>query len=141
MPHVDYPAGLPRRLAAAVYDLFLLIALLFAAAAVVLAARGGEAVPPGTLWFECYLLAVGYLFFGWFWTRAGQTLGMRAWRLRVRQANGDNLDWLQALRRYLAACLSWVSLIGVLWCLFDAQRRTWQDMLSNSEVVVTEKTR
>lgn len=139
MASVPYPAGLLRRLAAAVYDLLLLIALWFVASAAVLVTRHGEAVPAGTLWFEAYLVVVAYLFFAWFWTHGGQTLGMRAWRLQVRRADGDPIGWPQALRRYLTAYLSWLSVIGIVWSLVDTQRRAWHDMLSHTELVVLPK--
>lgn len=140
MASIPYPAGLFRRLAAAIYDLLLLIALLFLASVLVLALRHGNAVPPGTLWFESYLFGVGYLFFTWFWTHGGQTLGMRAWRMQLRNANdGNQIGWLQALRRYLCACLSWASIVGVLWGLIDHQRRSVQDILSGTEIVVLPK--
>lgn len=139
MASAPYPAGLLRRLAAALYDGLLLIALWFAASAIVLALRQGVAVPAGTLWFEAYLLAIAYFFFGWFWTHGGQTLGMRAWRLKLRPVEHGELSWLRALRRYLAAWLSWLSVLGIMWSLFDAERRAWQDILSDTEVVVLPK--
>ena len=136
MASIPIPAGLARRLAAAFYDALLLVALWFAASVVVLMVRDGEAVPAGTLWFSAYLAVVAYLFFGWFWTHGGQTLGMRAWRLQVRDQNGGPINWLQALRRYLAAYLSWLSVIGIIYSLFNSQRRAWHDVLSGSELVV-----
>ena len=42
---------------------------------------GGREIGPGTLWFEASLVAVALLFCAGFWTRGGQTLGMRAWRM------------------------------------------------------------
>lgn len=139
MASIPYPAGLFRRLAAATYDLMLLVALLFAAAVVVLIIRSGEAVPAGTLWFNLYLATVAYLFFGWFWTHGGQTLGMRAWRLQLRHGEAEQIDWLRALRRFLVASLAWPSIIGILWCKLDPQQRTWQDILSSTEIVVMPK--
>lgn len=136
MNNIIQPASLWRRLAAAVYDVLLLVAVWFGAAVVALVARQGETVPAGTWWFTCYLLAVGFVFFGWFWTHGGQTLGMRAWRMQVRGTDGSGLTWLQALQRYLVALPSWLSIVGMLWCLIDAQRRALHDIASGSEVVL-----
>jgi uncharacterized RDD family membrane protein YckC len=81
------------------------------------------------------LLTVG--FFGVFWTRRGQTLGMASWRVRVEREDGTLLDWGDTVRRLAAALLSWLPLgLGFLWVLVDPQRRAWHDRLSRSRVVV-----
>jgi len=95
------PAGILRRLAALVYDGLLLFSVIFVATAATLVFTNGEAVGPGNLWLRVYLMTVAFLFFGWFWTHGGQTLGMRAWRLRAERLDGDNMGWTDALRRYL----------------------------------------
>ncbi|ROO29071.1 hypothetical protein SAOR_04715 [Salinisphaera orenii MK-B5] len=131
-----YPAGLLRRLAAAVYDLFLLVALWLIAGLALLPFHGGEAVDGHNPLVRLYFLFVPYLFFSWFWTRGGQTLGMRAWRMQVRAADGGPVEWHHAVRRYAGAWVSWLSIVGMLWCLVDAQRRCLQDIVSGTEVIV-----
>lgn len=133
---IPYPASLWRRLAAAIYDLFLLLAVWFLAVLALLPFTGGQAPAGDTWWFRAYVLFVPFLFFGWFWTHGGQTLGMKAWRMRLRRADGGPVTWERALLRYLGAWLAWPSVIGVLWILFDPRRRGWQDMVSGTEVIV-----
>lgn len=134
--NIPYPASLWRRLAAAVYDLFLLLAVWFIAVLALLPFTGGQAPAGDSLWFRAYVLFVPCLFFGWFWTHGGQTLGMKAWRMRLRRGDGTAVTWEAALLRYLGAWIAWPSVIGMLWVLFDPQRRGWQDLLSGTEVVV-----
>lgn len=135
------PPGLLRRLAAIGYDGLLLASLvLLASFPYVLAA--GE--PPWhwlvRLGYQAYMLAAVFGFFGWFWTHGGQTLGMRAWRLRVVSDDGEPLSWAQAAKRFMAAGLSWVALgLGYLWCLIDPDQRTWHDRLSGSHLVLLAK--
>lgn len=131
-----YPAGLTRRLAAAVYDLFLLVGLWLVAGLALLPFNHGHAVDGSNLWVRLYFLFVPYLFFSWFWRNGGQTLGMKAWRLRLRSADGAPVTWEQTIRRYLTAWVSWLSVVGMLWCLFDSQRRSLQDIASATEVIV-----
>ena len=109
------PARLPRRLAAIVYDGLLLIGVLVGATALALglavALLGGEAVKlhnplQANPFFQTYLLLVCFFFYGGFWTHGGQTLGMRAWRLRLQRRDGRGIGWWQALLRFL---------IGTLW--------------------------
>jgi uncharacterized RDD family membrane protein YckC len=81
--------------------------LLLVATALVLPLTAGEAVRPGNPWFSFYLLSVCFLFFGWFWTHGGQTLGMRAWKIRLQRTDGKGLGWWQALLRFFLASL-WI---------------------------------
>lgn len=139
------PAGLLRRLGAMLYDGLLLLALLMVATGLFLPLTGGEAISPRdnpVLEFVyravLALLTVG--FFGIFWTRRGQTLGMASWRVRVEREDGARLTWGDALRRLAAALLSWLPLgLGFLWILVDPQRRAWHDRLSRTRVVVVPK--
>ena len=59
----------------------------------------------GNPFFQTYLLLVCFFFYGGFWVRAGQTLGMRAWRLRITRRDGRGIGWSQALLRFLTASL------------------------------------
>ncbi|PIE82950.1 MAG: hypothetical protein CSA09_04480 [Candidatus Contendobacter odensis] len=118
-------ATLPRRLAAVLYDSFLLAAVLFAAAGLALALmvliNGSESLKiynplMGNPLFSIYLLLVCFLFYGGFWMHGGQTLGMRAWRLRVQQRDGRSIHWQQALLRFLSASLWLIPIIGLPAC-------------------------
>ncbi|HET7306497.1 MAG TPA: RDD family protein [Gammaproteobacteria bacterium] len=108
---VYIPPGLFRRLAAGLYDLLLVIALWFPATAIALAFFQNDRHLPGPL-YQFYLLAIAFAFFGWFWTHGGQTLGMRAWRLKLIDGRGATLGWQQALVRYVSMLIPWL-LIGL----------------------------
>lgn len=119
-------ARLPRRLAAIVYDGLLLIGVLFCATAPALGLAvvllGSEAFKLhnpliGNPFFSSYLLLVCFFFYGGFWTYGGQTLGMRAWRLRVQQRDGRGIRWPQALLRFLVAGL-WLVPVAYLHRVF-----------------------
>ena len=77
-----------------------------------------------------------FVFFGWFWTHGGQTLGMRAWRLKVTTEDGKGLNWSRAFLRFLLAGLSWLILgLGFIWALFDKRRQTLHDRLSKTMLI------
>lgn len=79
-------------------------------------------------------------FHAWFWSHGGQTLGMRAWRIRLLTEDGTPVGPKQATVRYLLAWLSVLPLgLGYWWSLFDKRRRAWHDTLSHTMLVVLEK--
>jgi len=132
------PPHLLRRLGAIVYDTLLLLAVLFIA---------GMPLPliPESIRFEpwvrhgtfVYLLLVSFAFFGWFWTHGGQTLGMRAWRIRITSHAGGPVSWKLAARRFVLALFSWAPAgLGFLWSLLDPDRRAWHDRLSGTRLVL-----
>ena len=128
-----------RRLAAGAYDALVVLALWMLAGAILVPLSGG-AITSDRPWiragFQFSLLAVGYAFFGWFWTRDGQTLGMLAWRVRLVSSDGrGKVGWGQALIRYLGAYVSWAAAgLGFWWSLFDQGKRAWHDRLSGTEL-------
>ena len=134
------PAPLWRRLAAALYDGLLLAALWMVAALLEIVVRDALGLERSWMLLRVYLFLVGLIFFAWFWTHGGQTLGMRAWRLKVRRRDGQPLSWPVACARYALAWLAWLPLgLGVLWCAIDARRRSWHDALSGTEIILLPK--
>ncbi len=86
-----------RRLGALLYDLVLLLGVLMLANAIIVIPYEVitshplyESFLPLTL-MRLYLLAVIAGFYIYFWTHGGQTLGMRAWRIRVIGDDGGYL--------------------------------------------------
>lgn len=145
------PAPLPRRLLSIFYDAVVLTGLLLVALALVIIplglALGKEEweVVRETHWMRLLtqLIATSVLisFHVGFWRFGGQTIGMRAWRLRVRRDDGAALTLGDALKRYAAAWLSAVALgLGFTASLWDKQHRTWHDKISGTKLVLIPKT-
>lgn len=131
--------SLPRRLAAILYDSIILIALIFFAALppTLLYGEGLTGTIP-TLLMRIYLLAIAFAFFGGFWTHGGQTIGMRAWRIRVVTIEGNCIGWRRALARFAFATVSWIAAgAGFWWSLFDREGLTWHDRMSATRLVHT----
>ena len=138
----DFPnvrrAGFLKRVMAMVYDALILIAIWMIVSAVAVALNGGEAIaaPMAKASLQSALLCFSFLFFAYFWTRNGQTLGMQAWRLRVQDMSGYKITWMQALIRFFAAMFSWVPLgLGYIWMFVGDEQLTWHDRWSESVVV------
>ncbi len=140
MAEIVLPAPLWRRLIAGVYDALLVAGLLMMAVMVMVisASLTGTELHRRAVQLVCFGVAGAY--FCWSWTRGGQTLGMRTWRLMLRRDDGAPVRLPIAVLRYAAA---WLSLLpaglGFLHALIDGRRRTWHDMLAGTEMVVLPK--
>jgi len=128
--------GFFRRFAAMLYDFLLLIALLFVATALLLPFDSGAAATSSYLWFyRFYLFAISFFFYGWFWTHGGQTLGLRAWKIKVLTLDKQVISWPQAGLRFAFAVLSWLALgCGFLWMFIDKKKHSWHDHLSKTAI-------
>lgn len=137
MNDVTNNASFQRRLGAMVYDAFLLFAILAIASALIVIPAGGADSPlVQSPFFRIYLYAVSLVFFGWFWTHGGQTLGMRSWKIRVIRNDNLPLGWDSVLLRYLMATISLCLLgLGFLWILFDKDNLAWHDQVSKTRVI------
>ena len=150
--------GLPRRLAAIIYDTLLVLPLVMAAVALTIGGMAlatylhtlatgnaggvqhGGALPPWLVQLLCAATVLG--FYCHFWRKGGQSLGMRAWRLRLRNTSGGDVTLSQCLVRCLAAALSLLPAgLGYWWCLVDPRRRCWHDHLSGTELELLPKDR
>lgn len=129
-------AGLFKRLAALFYDSLLLLALWFIGMAALLPITGGEAFGANNPLITTYLLFISFFFYGWFWMHGGQTLGMRAWKLQLRNLRPGPLTWWQVLLRFLVALPSGLLCgLGYLWILVDKKHLSWHDRYSETTVV------
>jgi len=134
-------AGFGRRFAALLYDSVLLAALLvvFTSGAVFL--NHAQAVERETAGAWVYLYRAGLIsvIAGYYllnWTRSGQTLGMRAWRLRAVTPAGKPLALKDAVLRCVFGVLAWApAALGVLWLYFDPEHLALHDRLSKTRVV------
>jgi len=147
--HADFPrAGFKRRLGALLYDYLVGMAVYAVAHFIgfiviaVLANLTPSVCDDGADIQQClitsnvysgYLIAVVCLFFIWFWTHGGQTLGMRAWRLKVQRMDGQSITTFQAILRLCTGFLG----LGNIWLWSKkSEMMSLQDRISGSEVVV-----
>lgn len=82
---------------------------------------------------EFWKLAWVSFFFVFFWAKSGQTLGMKAWRLRLQNQDGSRISKKIGLKRLIPTLLG----LGNLTVIFDRKNKlSLQDRLTNTEVVV-----
>jgi uncharacterized RDD family membrane protein YckC len=128
------PPNLLRRLAAIFYDLLLLLSVLFVATALILPFNAGQAFT-SQRFYLVYLFVISFVFYGWFWTHGGQTLGLRAWKLQVLTVDKKIITWRQAFIRFCSAIISWSALgLGFWWSLLNKNQRCWHDTFSKTDI-------
>ena len=129
------PCGLVRRLAAIFYDTLLLFAVLFAATAMLMPFTGGIAITSESIVYFVYLTAWSYLYFAWQWTHGGQTLGMRAWKVRLFAMNAGPVSWPVASIRFFLAMVSWLFAgAGFFWARLNREKLGFHDRYSGSRL-------
>ena len=125
-----------RRFAAIFYDSLLLVSILFFATLIMITFTDGNAISSDNIPYKIYLLSLCYLYFSWQWIHGGQTLGMRAWKIRLQQFNGRGITWKTATMRFISAIFS-IMLFGAgfFWSLIDDQKLALHDYCSGSFLV------
>lgn len=148
-------AGFMRRLAAMVYDLLVAVAVGMVAAMVMIVTllvlfengvldkgemeHTSEVIQHSLLYttlLQLWVFSWVIGFFVWFWRNGGQTIGMRAWRMRLFSTNDQPLGYGRAFLRMVYSVLG----LGTLAVLFDFKnKQSLQDRLANTEMLVLTK--
>jgi uncharacterized RDD family membrane protein YckC len=124
--------SLVRRLASLLYESVLVFGVSFFAAWVFYFASGGRDATAGVARAELqvFILAVLAAYFLWCWLRGGQTLAMRAWKIRLVDVTPG-----KAIARFLIAAA--VLPLSILWALVDRDRQFLHDRLAGTRLVQT----
>lgn len=171
LPELEEPtiAKPMERVVAIVYDGMLILALLFLVGTVLTVIGTLLTMQTGTqseeaqslpTWYQNFIMTPSFVltlvgFYGLFWRRGGQTLGMQTWRLKTVNSTGHLLTWSQSFKRIFAACLipllcgiigsvidgsravllasiflGWI--FNYVFCLFNRRGLAVQDVLSNT---------
>jgi uncharacterized RDD family membrane protein YckC len=114
------------------YEAFLVFAVAFFAAWVFFFASGGRDATRGALRVELqvFILIVLAAYFLWCWLRGGQTLAMRAWRIRLVDVTPH-----KALARFVLAGA--LLPLSILWALVDRDRQFLHDRLAGTRLINT----
>jgi uncharacterized RDD family membrane protein YckC len=144
------PAALiGRRLLALFYDLWpmlavwMLISLLFNLGYYLAGHEAREILatlsPLGALLWLCCWAATG-LYAVYSWSRGGQTLGMRPWRIKVVAEDGGSPGRRALWMRYAVGTVSLLlGGLGFWWAWFDKRKLTWHDRVSGTRAVALSK--
>lgn len=114
------------------YEAILLFAVAFFAGSIFLfASRGELAVSPLQRTLQgAFVLGVIALYLLWCWLRGGQTLPMKAWRIRLVDVTPP-----RALLRFVYALVLVPTGLSVVWALFDREGQFLHDRLAGTRLV------
>ena len=151
-----------RRYASLLYEVLVVIAIVFLAALLFPGAATARLGVVSRAALAIYLASILGAYFTIAWSR-GQTLAMRAWHLRIVDANGAAPRPVRAAARFVIAAvllfplvaaalwlrehresqLAWLvslpGLIALAWPLLDRDRRTLYDIAAGTWIIVATK--
>ncbi len=86
--------------------------------------------------------AMSAIYFIWFYSTSGRTLGKRILGIQVISIDGSALNWRQGVLRFIGYILSALTFgVGFLWAIRDADKQAGQDKIAGTYVVPTSATR
>ena len=133
---IPAPAPFLVRIAAMVYELLLVTAVLFVTSLPFLYVFGNAQTGWRHFFFQLYLTGVLFAYFSAFWLRSGQTLAMKTWRIRLVTRDGSPLTLKRAALRFV---LAWISLLlaglGFVWALFDRDGQFLHDRVAGTRLI------
>lgn len=150
-PDVQRPsAGLLRRLAALLYDAFLVFSIWMILGFLLQFIVGpdtsqlvdGRVQTNPVLDVIVFIGEVGSAatFYIWFWMRTGQTLGMIAWRIKAISVDGGLMNFRQGVLRWVLAWPAFFSFgVGYLWLYIDRNGDALHDRFSGTRVILLPK--
>ena len=88
------------------------------------------------LTMQLYFYLIIQYFFVWFWVNSTATLGMKSWKIKIVDINGNNISYKKAIVRFNASILS-VSIFGLgfLISLFRKDKKCLHDIISRTQLI------
>ncbi len=118
-----------KRIAATIYDIFLLLGVWFGVGSIALWLNNSEILHPGV--GLSIVIVSAWIFYSFFWMRGGKTLGMAVWNIEIYSLKSNNITFMQATLRFYVNLLIFI-LMGVplLQIYFSKDRLALNDRIS-----------
>ncbi len=128
-------ATLSQRFKAFLTDLFLITTPIIYIVIYLVLGSGDEFAQNRALGWSIILI-VSFLAIAIFWLKNGQTPGLKAYDIKlVDNTTEDRISVLQALVRYIATFFAIILIAPLFYCYFNKDRKTFQDIVSNTKII------
>jgi uncharacterized RDD family membrane protein YckC len=125
-----------KLLAACAYELLLLIALWMFCTWIFLSMFGDASTGYKRYGLQLVLWFSTGVYFVWCWSKSGQTLATKTWKIKLVNQENNTLMPKQALVRYALASLSLLACgLGYFWALFDKKGLFLHDRLLKTRFI------
>ena len=125
-----------KRLAATIYDFFLLLGVWFGCGSIALWLNDGEILHPAIGAF--IVLASAWGFYSFFWIKGGRTLGMAAWNIKISSSTEKSINLIQTTKRFIINIFIVFTLgLPLLQIYFSKDKKALNDRLSGTELTLS----
>ena len=125
-----------RLFAACVYELLLLVALWMLSTWMFVGLFGDATSHYKRTFLQLFLWLVTGAYFVWCWTKTGQTLATKTWKIKLVNQQNVNLNKQQAIIRYALASASILACgLGFIWALVDKNGLFLHDRLLKTRFI------
>tara|TARA_B100001758_G_C18415916_1_gene619657 strand:+ start:5369 stop:5770 length:402 start_codon:yes stop_codon:yes gene_type:complete len=128
-------ASLWRRIIAIIYDLILVISILFLMSLPLFNFNLQEDIFLKII-VQIYFYLIIQYFFVWFWVNKQGTLGMRTWKLKIVDINGNKISYKKAILRFNVAIISILFFgFGFIISIFHKDKKCLHDIISKTFLI------
>ena len=125
-----------KRIAATVYDLFLLLGVWFLVGSIALGVKYlfiGEVSSLNPNFGMALVIFSTWIFYGYFWTHGGKTLGMAVWKFQIYSLDNKKINLKKISIRFFVNLITF--LLGglpLIFIYFSKNNLSLSDMLSKT---------
>jgi uncharacterized RDD family membrane protein YckC len=138
IPHQIICASLIIRIKAFITDMFMLMMpIMYITTYIILSGKDEFQSNQIARWLTMFVYGLIVILF---WSKTGQTPGYKAYSLKlVTLNNNKDITFLRATLRYMLFIISAVSLVGIILPFFRKDKKTFQDLATNTCVIIEKK--
>jgi len=119
-----------------IYDLFLLFGLLLFITVIISFLNNGNPPSADNIIYKLFLLTSIIFFYHYSWRKSGQTLGMKAWKVKLVTLNNKPITLGQSILRMTLGLANIVTIgLGYFWKYTNKSKLTLMDVLSKTKLI------
>ena len=120
-----------KRIAATIYDLFLLLGVWFAVGSIAVWLNGGIIEAK---WIGPLLVFIStWIFYGYFWTHGGKTLGMAVWKFQIYSIEKNKINFqMISIRFFINMITFFLGGIPLFFMYFSKDNLSLSDYFSKT---------